>query len=118
MEQLKADMGRLTRDLEQALDRLEEVVHVMAVERWWRRVFVGFIVLTLLAAGSWMSWDRQSDCERSVRARAASIDATVHAFDTTWDQVASSPEGKASLLAAIRADQERIRPKRDCSWPV
>jgi hypothetical protein len=71
-----------------------------------------------LGVGAWMSWDRQSDCDRSVRARAASIDATVHAFETTWDEVASSPEGRAELLAAIRADQERIRPKRDCSWPV
>lgn len=118
MEQLKAAIEALTAEIERTRHDIEDVHHVLAVERWWRRVLVGFVAVVLISVGVWMSWDRQSDCDRSVRARAASIDATVDAFDTTWDEVASTDEGKAHLLAAIRADQERIRPKRDCSWPV
>lgn len=118
MEQLREEIRRLTADIEAATRALDEAAVVLAVERWWRRVLVGFVVVVLLSAGAWMSWDRQAECDRSVRARAAAIDSVVHAFETTWDEVSSSPEGKAELLAAIRADQERIRPKRDCAWPV
>lgn len=118
MEQLKAALEGLSTEVRKARHDLEDVAHVMAVERWWRRVLVGFVVGTLLAAGVWMSWDRQASCDRANRSREASIEATVHAFETTWDVVASSPEGKAELLAAIEDDQRRLRPPRDCSWPV
>jgi len=125
VEQLREAIARLTGDIESGFVQidnlrhvLEDLHHVLSVERWWRRVLVGFVAVVLVSVGSWMSWDRQSDCDRSVRARAAAIDAVVQSFDTTWNEVASSQDGKAELLAKIRADQERIRPKRDCAWPV
>jgi predicted negative regulator of RcsB-dependent stress response len=120
MEQLKKDLQRTHVDIETAIVRLDDLVQVLAVERWWRRVFVAVIAVGLLAVGAWFSYDRQAECDRSVRARGAAIDSVVVAFETTWDQVVQDPDpvAKAQLLDAVRADQERIRPKRDCAWPV
>lgn len=120
MEQLRAAIERLTSDVEKTLDRLDELHHVLAVERWWRRVLVGFVACVLVTVGVWFSWDRQEACDRGNRSRESVREGHVLAWSTAWDTLVEepNPEAKARLLEAIEAEQRENYPPRDCSWPV
>lgn len=123
MEQLKDELQRLHVDIARVLERIDEITGVLALERWWRRISVGFIVIVLVSVGAWFSYDRQEACDRSNASREQLRAGPVATWDTAWDVLVTEegPETdakKATLLAALEEDQASRWPPRDCSWPV
>lgn len=130
MEQLKAAIARLTLDIERGFAELASVRHVLedlqhtfAVERWWRRVLVGFVCLVLVSVGAWMSWDRQRACDRTNASRTALRESAVSDWETAWAVLVAEDDPatearKAELLAAIDENRAERLPLRDCAWPV
>lgn len=110
---------RLDRSISLQEDSLEE----LKGERYWRRVSIAVLVFVFFGFAVWVSTSRQADCHRGNQSRAAAREAAVSDWGTAWDvlvddDTAEARESKEALLRAIRDNQERLRPPRDCAWPA
>lgn len=116
-------LGDVLVRLDRSLDLQERSLVELKEERYWRRVSVTVVAVVFLGFALWVSVSRQSDCHRANASRTAAREAAVSDWDTAWEVlvVSSDPETereKAALLTAIRENQERLRPNRDCAWPA
>lgn len=109
--------------LDRSLDLQERSLVELKGERYWRRVSVTVVAFVFVAFGFWVSVSRQADCHRANGSRTAAREAAVSDWNTAWgvlvdDRSDDAEAEKAALLTAIRENQERLRPDRDCAWPA
>lgn len=110
--ELSQQIGQLVGRIDRALDLLDR-------ERFWRKVAAVLVILGFVSTIGFVSYLRQSDCDRTNEARRRLPEAVGAGVGSAYDRFGPDDRAeRAALTSDVEDDVAVLYPPRDCRWPA